>query len=211
MAADLHYFFLLKDSPCVTNSSSPRWHSLLPLLGATMVNITRKLFEVLSNIFKMCNIIHAVKWSSSQLKLCWQGIAGPSAMNNMEVYCQLLRASNIITHYLPHNGVVHLICSARRQHGFAWDSRPVWRTSSAGSPVLGVVVSGGQGHPEAQQPRLGLQEKPGVQEQKPPEGTTNHKVMIGSPLRKLPETTAQGNMSIFLKQSPGCILLRKRI
>lgn len=60
MAAGLHYFFLLKDSPCVTNSSSPRWHSLPPLLGAIMGTITRKLFEVPSNIFKMCNIIHTV-------------------------------------------------------------------------------------------------------------------------------------------------------
>lgn len=125
-------------------------------------------------------------------------------MNNTEVYCQLLRASHVITHYLPHNGVVHLICSARRQHGFAWDSRPVRRISSAGSPVLGVVVSGGRAIPKLSSQDWGCRRSLSS-------GTEAPLEMSGLPLRKMPETTAQGNMSIFLKQSPGCILLRRRI
>lgn len=55
------------------------------------------------------------------------------------VYCQLLRGSNTITHYLPLNNVVNLLCLAGRQHGFERDSKPVCRTNSAGSSVLGEV------------------------------------------------------------------------
>lgn len=72
---DLHYFFPLKDFLCITNSSSPRWHSL-PLLETMKMNGYREIFcrVVPCKIFSkcsLCNTIHSVKRISLQIKLCW--------------------------------------------------------------------------------------------------------------------------------------------